>query len=294
MKRKLAISGISGFTGRNLHRHFQEKEWEVIGIPRRLTQDEAHISELAEVLAGYEVIINLSGSPIIARHSEKNKRIIWKSRIDTTRLLVRAIEMISPRPAVFLSASAVGIYKAGTKNDEFSHVQDEGFIGQLCAKWENEALKASVYDVRTIILRSGIILGKDGGIVKRLLPFFRKGLGATILPASSPFPWIHIRDFCDICEHFIHNQESQGIYNIVANARNTQKDFAKAFAKATGKPLFLVMPGRILKLFLGGGADIVMNTPEVIPARLLSEKYNYKYSTILDALENITRKRPNY
>jgi uncharacterized protein (TIGR01777 family) len=188
---------------------------------------------------------------------------------------------------MFISASAVGLYKPGLKHDEFSFVRDTGFLGQLCTEWEQEAEKTSGLNIRTVILRSGIILGKEGGVVKRLIPLFRMGLGATILPASSAFPWIHITDFCEICDHFIHNQTSQGAYNIVANTLTTQKEFAKALARSVKRPLFMVLPGFLLKLFFGKGAEIITHTPFVVPERLNRENFVYKYKSISDALNDI-------
>lgn len=286
---KIAITGISGFIGSELYDHFSDLSFEVVGIPRNLTSDKESIEELSAHISDADVVINLRGAQIIKRHTEKYKQTLWESRINTTQNLVKAMELSPVKPSLLISASAVGIYSPGKKHDEYNFEYDSGFVGTLCREWENEALRAQNIGVRTIILRFGIVLGKRGGVVRKLLPIFRAGLGATILPAGSPFPWIHVRDLLEICHHFIGNEQCSGVYNLSANETTTQKDFAKSFAKALKKPLIFVIPGFFLKLLFGKGADIITRTPRVTSKRLSECHAGFRFNDINTAMTDVLR-----
>ncbi len=284
---KIAISGISGFTGSELKTYFFEKGWDVIEIPRKLVSESSSVQALSELISDVNVVINLRGAPIIKRHTRTYKRILWESRIHSTKAIVRAMEQNSKKPELFISASATGIYKAGKKHDEYQHETDPGFLGQLCTAWEKEALHAESLGIRTCVLRLGIVLGKEGGVINKLFPLFNAGLGAVILPARAPFPWIHIGDFLEICQHLILCNQCSGVYNLSADASTTQKDFAKAFAATLKRPLLFVLPPVLLRILFGKGADIITKTAEVRSLRLGESGYHLMYSNIRSALSEI-------
>jgi len=283
----IAIAGISGFTGSELKKTSEKASWKVTAIPRALTSDKSRIQELTEIVTDADVIINLSGAPIIKRHTNKYRQILWESRIVTTQSLVRAIELSAKKPELLISLSATGIYKAGHSHDEFNYVYDDGFLGTLCMSWENEAMRAETHHVRTVILRTGIILGEKGGIIKKLSSIFKLGLGAVILPPGSPFPWVHISDFTEICMHMIRQTECRGVYNLSANENTTQRDFAKAFAKALKKPLLFIVPGFFLKIMFGKGADIITRNASVKTERLREANYEFLFTDIQSAMKDI-------
>jgi uncharacterized protein len=283
----IAIAGISGFTGSELKRFFENLSYKVIGIPRSLTMDSEKSGELATILSRADVVINLSGAPILRRHTRKNRQLLWESRIYTTRHLVNAMKICSLTPQLFISASATGIYKAGQLHDEFENEIDNSFLGQLCVQWEHEANKANELNIRTVNLRSGIILGKNGGVAKKLYPLFKAGLGAVILPSDSAFPWIHISDFTEICHFFVQQTNSAGAYNLISNQKTTQKDFAKAFAHALKRPLFFAVPSLMLRIVFGKGADILNKNPFVHPKRLSDEGYTFQFSDIQEAMKDL-------
>jgi uncharacterized protein len=285
---KIAIAGISGFIGNRIKTTFENKSWQVVDIPRNFTSKPENMELLTTLLEEVDVVINLRGAPIIKRHTQSYKKILWESRINTTNLLVEAMQKTKSKPKVFISTSAIGIYKPNSQtHTEQTYTVNNDFIGDLCVEWEKQANKAQEIGVRTVVVRLGVVLGKDGGVVKKLSSLFKLGLGATILPAHKPFPWIHIEDVCDSVSHFIENAHSSGVYNLCANPNTNQKHFARAFAKAVKRPLLFVVPAFALKILYGKGAEIITNNPKVESVRLAQTGYNLTYNSIDEALGQI-------
>jgi uncharacterized protein len=284
---KIAISGISGFIGTELKAFFEASGNEVIGVPRKLVIDDKAVEELTQLLTGVHVVINLSGAPIIKRHTSRYRKILWNSRIKLTGNIVKAMINAPIKPHLFISASAVGIYKPGVKHDEYKFEAESGFLGKLVSSWEEQAFIAQSSGIRTCVLRFGVVLGRKGGVVKKLFPLFRSGLGAVILPSSSPFQWVHIEDVKGVCQHIIQYAECKGIYNLSANENTTQKTFARAFATALKRPLLFVVPVFFLKILYGNGAHILTNSPQVESVRLREDGYELKHTDIKEAMEHI-------
>ena len=283
----IAITGISGFTGQELSKVLASKGHTIVPIARKLTDDIQETEKLASIISEVDIIINLRGAPMIRRHTKKYRQILHTSRIETTRNLVSAIEIASKKPELLISASATGIYEAEKSHNEYQCSYDPGFLGQLCTEWENAALKSKQYGTRCVIVRFGIILGKNGGIVKKLLPIFRSGLGAVILPSSASFPWVHIGDVTGFISQIIEDPNCQGVFNLSADAYTTQKDFAKAFAQALKKPLLFAIPQCMLKIIFGKGAAIITQTAQINSVRLKEAAYELQFTNIYSALKDI-------
>ncbi len=280
----IVISGISGFIGSSLKNHFLSLGWTVQDIPRQYLYDDTFVPQLVELLISSDIVINLRGASVAGRWTSSYMQKIYDSRIRGTQALVKAMKETGRSDIVFISASAVGIYEAGLIHDETSTYLSKGFLGKVCIDWEREALAAETSGIRTLIFRSGVVLGSTGGVVKKLKPLFRMGLGAVILPASDPFPWIHIDDWIQAVIHGIHTVESRGIYNLSASETTSQRDFAMAFARSVKRPLLFVLPKFMLRMILGRGAEFLNNNPFVIPARLRAEGFQFRYKDIHTAL----------
>lgn len=288
---KIAISGINGFIGSHLKQVFESDHHSVIAVPRELASNKDKISELSHLLSGCDVLINLSGAPLIHQWTTQYKQTIYNSRILITANLVGAMKL-APKPlALFISTSAVGIYEAGKQHNEYQNTIDKGFLGKLCVDWENEALIAGQTGCRVVIMRLSVVLGRKGGVVKKLYALFKSGLGAVILPSRSAFPFVHIDDLTFIIKQFIENRQMQGVYNVTTDITTTQKTFARAFAHALRKPLFLAVPGCMLRLLYGKGARIIINNPFVESKRLKEDGYVFKYQNIHDAMIDIAKSK---
>ncbi len=285
---KITMSGATGFIGGNLTSSFEMKGWEVIP----LTVEDFKLGKdiLSKKLFGADVVINLAGAPIVAKWTEEYKKILYSSRIDTTNLIVQIISTQQPKPKVFISTSAVGIYdNKGVYSEDNAGYADD-FLGHLAKTWENAAFKAKDANIRTIIFRFGIVLGKNGGILANMLPFFKLGLGGTIGDGSQGFSWVHISDLKRAFINAIENERFEGIYNLTAPNPTTNKGLTKAIGKALGVPTFFKIPLIALKLKYGDGAIAIASGQKVIPKRLLSEGFSFEFQNIDEAIEDILGK----
>ena len=251
--KKIIITGASGFVGSSLSKNFSNNGYEVIAIKRdQLT----NISTLTSLLNNSYAVINLAGANIINRWSDSYKKVLYNSRIDTTRALVNAMKKCEIKPQIFISTSAVGIYKNDTIYDESTTNLSNDFLGQLCLDWENEALKAKELNIRVNIFRFGIVMGKGGALAKMLTPF-KLGLGGTIGDGKQAFSFIHIEDLVNAYNFVLNNQNINGIFNLTAPTPTTNYGLTKALGKSLNRPTILPIPQFVLNLILSEGAKVL-------------------------------------
>ena len=282
----VAITGSSGFVGTNLRIFFESKGFKVISIKR---EELKNIDKLCQIIEEANILINLAGANIINRWTKEYKQLLRDSRIDTTKSLVEAMRKVTIKPEVFISTSAVGIYKNKTCYDEEYYDYEDDFLGNLCKAWENEALKANEFDVRTIIFRFGIVLGKGGALEKMLLPF-KFGLGGTIGDGSQDFSFIHMYDLIKAYEYVYGNKTCAGIYNLTAPNPTRNYNLTKALGKALNRPTILPVPEFILNLIFSEGAKVLTSGQCVKPKRLLDSGFDFKFKSIDDAISNLLKK----
>lgn len=282
---KIAMSGATGFIGSNLTREFNSKGWYT--VPLLIEDFKADDDNLKKKLADADVVINLAGAPIVGKWTEEYKKILVSSRVDTTNKIVESLKKNYSKPRVFISTSAVGIYDDKQEYSEDNVIYAENFLGKLAKEWEKAALKAKDLAVRTVIFRFGIVLGKDGGILANMLPFFKLGLGGTIGNGKQGFSWVHIDDLKKAYIEAIENEKYEGIYNLTAPNPTTNKGLTKALSKALGVPAIFWIPLTILKLKYGDGAAAIASGQRVIPKRLIESGFKFKFENIEDALRDI-------
>lgn len=278
---KIAINGTSGFVGSHLVSFFEQKGHEIVKIQR---EDYDNIKELKKLLSGCDGVINLAGASISKKWTKEYKKVLFDSRIKTTKHLIYAINEMQTPPSWLLSASAIGIYREGQVHNESSTDFDGGFLGNLAKEWESEALKAKEAGVKVSILRFGVVLG-DGGAMSEMLPIFKLGLGGILGDGKQGFSWIHVKDLLKACEFII--KQDGGIFNLVAPKPVTNQAFTKALGKALKKPTFFKVPPFVLKLKFGEGASILLTGQEVYPSKLLESGFAFEFSTIQEALEDL-------
>ena len=285
---KIAMSGATGFIGGNLTKLFNQKGWIVEPL---LAEDfKGREETLARKLQDSEVVINLAGAPIVAKWTEEYKKILYSSRIDTTNKIVSLLSAQNPKPRLFISTSAVGIYDGSGIYSEDNAVYADDFLGMLASEWEKSAIKAADYGIRTVIFRFGIVLGSNGGMLSQMLPIFKLGLGGTIGDGSQGFSWVHIEDLKRAYLEAIENDKFAGVYNLTAPTPTTNKGLTKALGKALKVPAIFKIPYFALKLKYGEGVIAISGGQKVLPKRLLEAGFKFKYETIEEALKDLLSK----
>jgi uncharacterized protein len=287
---KIAISGSTGFIGKQLTDYLLRSGNEILMITRRDFADPDN--KLTKIVNSADVIINLAGSSVLCRWNEQNMGQICSSRLETTRLLVSSLDRDDPLKSrkIFINASAIGIYQDSGIHDEESTALGNDFLANLCKKWEQELEPLGDLDCRTSIIRIGIVLGTSGGSLAKMIPIFKAGLGGKIGSGKQPFSFIHITDFCRAIEHIILNSQSSGIYNLVAPEFTTNDGLTKALAKSLHRPAFFTVPEFGLKLVYGKAAQLLTQGVAARPQKLLNEDFKFLFPDISTAISDLVSK----
>ncbi len=214
---RIAMSGSTGFIGSYLQQTFAEQGWETVPLTR---QDFAREGiALRDKLSQADAVINLAGAPIAARWTEAYKTELYNSRVPVTDMIVRSMSSLERRPKVFISACGVGMYPAGGPWTENDTVRADGFLGHLAQSWELAALKAEACGVRTVVFRFGVVLGRGGGALAKMLPVFRMGLGGVIGSGGQAFSWVHAADLAQAHCRALQDDSFRGSYNLTRPIR---------------------------------------------------------------------------
>lgn len=267
------MSGASGFIGSHLSRFLTEKGYQVIPLSRQHFHPSAS-RQLAELVAGCDVVINLAGAPIIKRWSKSYKKELISSRVQPTRALVDAILQATEKPALFVSASAVGYYPDKGCFDEHNSRKGDSFLSDVCEQWEKEAWRASGA-VRTVITRFGIVLAKDGGAFGKLALPARLGVSAWFAPGDQYLCWIALTDLMRAIAFVIGTADVEGVVNLVAPQLLTNKQFCQLVGEHYRAHIPFKIPGSLLKLAMGEVAVSLMEGQCVRPARLVENGFSF-------------------
>jgi uncharacterized protein (TIGR01777 family) len=243
---------------------------------------------IAILAEGADVIINLAGAPIIQRWTKSYKKLLFESRIETTRKLAMALAMMKKKPTVFISASAVGIYPEGGPYTEETSALDQGFLGSLCQMWELEAKTAQKH-CRLVIFRIGIVLDAKGGALPKMLPAFKLGMGGKIASGKQGFSWIHIADLVNAFDFVINNDNANGVVNLTAPEPLSNAEFTKILARVMKRPALFPVPSFILKLLYGEAAITLTSGQLVLPGKLKSMGFLFRFPSLEPALNDLLR-----
>lgn len=237
----------------------------------------------------HDGVINLAGASLFKRWTDEYKREILESRVNATRNIVEGIP--SEKSLTLLSTSAVGYY--GFREDEElneSSPPGDDFLARVTQQWEAEAMKAENKGARVVLTRFGIVLGVRGGTLGQMIPLFKKHIGGPVGSGKQWFSWIHMEDLCEAFVFLIKHPDIIGPVNVCSPGPVRNKELAKSLGKALGKPSFLKAPGFLVKLVLGEFGSVVLKGQRVIPDRLLSHDFKFRYMDIDDALADIITK----
>ena len=231
--------------------------------------------------------MHLAGEDTGQRWSADVKRRLLSSRETGTRNLVAGLRSADPRPAVLVSASAVGYY--GPRGDEpltESTPPGTDFLAQVCAAWEREAATAEELGLRVVRLRTGVVLDKDGGALAKMLPFFRLGVGGPVAGGRQYISWIHIEDVVRLYLAALDDAEWSGAVNATAPEPRTNREFSGSLGRALGRPAFAPVPGSAVRLLYGEMADIVVYGQRAVPERALALGFVHAHPELEEALRS--------
>ncbi len=237
----------------------------------------------------FDAVINLAGEPIVdARWTARRKQILWDSRVTLTGELVKHIAAAGRKPTVLLSGSAVGYY--GNRGDTAQYEADnagEDFAAQMCKAWEDAACGAEQVGVRVCLLRTGLILSNSGGLLGRMLPPFKLGLGARLGDGKQWMTWVHIDDYVAMVLKLLHDAQASGPYNMTAPQPVTNAEFTATLAKTLHRPALFVAPASLLKLAMGERACLMLEGQKVLPGKMSAAGYRFQFTNLADALRNL-------
>ena len=301
---KILITGGTGFIGGRLAARLagEGRDVVILSRSRRSPSEQApRISYLEgdptrpgpwqEAVRKCEAAVNLAGTSIFSPWTRPNKLRILESRVAATRNLVESTAAGGPKPAVLVSASAIGYY--GFRGDE--DVDESGLAGQdflagVTAAWEAEASRAEAKGVRVVRGRFGIVLGGRGGALGQMLPLYRLGLGGPLGSGRQWFSWIHVDDLVAALVFALDHPALAGAVNMAAPAPVRNRDLAKALGRALRRPAVLRVPGFALRIALGEFSLALLRGQKVIPAKLLAAGFVFRYPGIDAALAQILAK----
>ncbi|MDR8014771.1 TIGR01777 family oxidoreductase [Ectopseudomonas guguanensis] len=294
----ILLTGGTGLIGRALCAHWVEQGhrltvWsrepgKVAGLCGPAVRGIGRLEELAD--EPLDAVVNLAGAPIADRPwSSRRKAQLWASRIGLTEQLLTWLQGRAQRPAVLLSGSAVGWYGNGGErelHEETPQVTDD-FAAQLCGAWEETAQRAEELGIRVVLIRTGLVLSPDGGMLKRLLLPFRLGLGGRLGDGRQWMPWIHIADQIGLMDFLLQQEAAQGPYNACAPLPVRNAEFTKALGQALSRPAILPVPAFALRAGLGELSELLLGGQRAVPKRLLEAGFSFRFTHLDVALADL-------
>ena len=300
-KKRLLITGGSGFIGSRLVPLLLEQGYDVTVLTRNPEKTDLHFNHAVTTIKQlnllhdtdvFDVVINLAGQGITdKRWTPGIKKQLRESRIVTTQNLISYLQCAKKKPECFISGSAIGYYgNQGEKPVDEQMSGDSSFSSKLCFDWEHEAQQAEVLGIRTCYLRTGIVLGKKGGALAKMLPAFKLGLGGPMGTGRQWMSWIHINDLTGLILYAINHKDIKGAINGTAPKPVTNKEFTSTLASVLKRPAYLPMPAFVLKLMLGQMAEeLLLSGQRVIPKKILDAGYDFQYAELENALSEVVK-----
>lgn len=302
---KIVIAGATGLIGKALTAALSQRGDAVVALTRspdgragRVLAAMPHVKVLAwhadparrepwwDEVDGADAVVNLAGEPLFARRwNDEHKRRVRESRVHATEAVIEALKAAKQRPATLVNASAVGYYgsRDATPLDESAPAGND-FLATLCRDWELAAQPAESLGVRLVVLRTGVVLGEEGGALQQMLPMFKAGLGGPLGNGRQWFPWVHLDDAVGLVLFAIDDARLRGPVNVVSPNGTDNRGFGKALGRVLKRPSWLPAPAFALKTVLGEGAGMVLEGQHAVPAAAIRAGYAFKRPELEEAL----------
>jgi uncharacterized protein (TIGR01777 family) len=296
---KILIIGASGFVGSRLTQDLLESGNAVTGVARSapktatthpnhrfIAADTTRPAEWMKALAEADAVVNLAGRSIFQRWTDTTKQEMRDSRILTTRHVVQGLP--AGKPVVLVSASGVGYY--GNRGDDVlteDTTSGDDFLARLSVDWEREALAASAKGARVVLARLGVVLGKGGGAMSRMIPAFKFFVGGPIGSGRQWFPWIHLQDLSAAILFLLERPEISGPVNLCAPDPVTNRDLAAALGRALHRPACMPAPAFLVRMALGEFAAVLLGSQRAVPQKLLQHHFGFRHPDILSAVQAV-------
>ena len=302
---RIVIAGGTGFIGSALTGRLLSEGYEVVVLsrsphnrvspsgvsPQFVQWDARTIGPWVGSMEGASAIVNLAGESIgDARWTAKRRAKIVGSRVDASSAIVNGLSRLTRKPHVLVNGSAVGFYgETGDREITESAEKGEGFLADTVEKWELEAKRAEALGIRLVLIRAGVVLGKGGGALARMLLPFKLFMGGPLGSGRQWFPWIHIEDLVEVILFSIRNRNVQGVINAVSPSPETMSSFCASLGKTLHRPSWVRVPEFALRLGLGEMAGMILGSQRIIPSRLVREGFRFRYSSSEQALASLVK-----
>ncbi|HET7439907.1 MAG TPA: TIGR01777 family oxidoreductase [Terriglobales bacterium] len=293
MSPRILVSGASGPIGAALLPSLIARGYQVTRLVHGNVSGEGQIhwdptTPLSpDAVSGFEAVIHLAGESIVGRWTDAKKKRILESRVLGTRNLVEALAKIKERPRALITASAIGYY--GDRGDELLREESpsgQGFLPEVCRQWEAASQPAGAAWIRTVHMRTGLVLSPKGGALQKMLPPFRMGVGGNMGNGRQWWSWIDVQDWVGALHHILKTELLQGPVNVVAPNPVTNAEFTKTLASVLSRPAIFPMPAFAARLVLGQMADeLLLASQRVEPAKLVASGYSFQFSELKKSLE---------
>ena len=296
---KIVITGGLGFIGIKLAIFFLDRGYRVISLdlpPHQTIINHANFEYISadttregswqEVFKDIDAVVNLAGTSIFTRWNKTYKDLIYTSRILTTRNVVKSLP--ESRSITLISTSAVGYY--GNRNNDVlkeSEPPGDDFLAVVCKDWEREAFRALDKGIRVVATRFGVVLGKNGGILAKMIPLFRYCIGGPLGSGMHWFSWVHMDDLLSAIMFVLENKAINGSINLCAPNPVRNIDFAKTLGHMLNRPACMPAPACILRLVMGEFGKFILNSQRAIPDKLLKPGFEFQYPGIKEAFREV-------
>jgi len=298
---KVFLTGGSGFIGSRLASALAGRGDEVAVLTRSakgrtagpwisfIQGDPLQPGDWQRAAAAADAVINLAGASIFGRWTRRHKRAILESRTSTTENIVSALAARAyGKRGVLINASAVGYYGfRGDENVDESAARGNDFLAGVTSAWENAARKAAGPACRVVLARFGLVLAGHGGVLGKMLPLARLGLGGPLGSGRQWFPWVHIDDLLGALLFLLDRNGLEGPFNLCAPNPVRNRDLARALGHAVHRPAIMRMPGFLIRLVLGEFGTIILRGQKVSPRRLLEAGYPFSHPDLASALDDL-------